>query len=203
MDNARKVLQGAFKLNVAQDQVEHQRALEIERNCESRSLALPAIMELSRTLKRIGTWKAEAGRCPTASLVIDARDVRAEGAPRMESVTALSASWKEQHRGVTKGAVVRAPPRPETECFRVGMCVCSNTQQGRATGTGSFWQSTQKGLKQSPGVTKDRLKDANMVLMWSARNKASVTIRVVFIAVRYFRPWRPTFLEIRAALPFE
>ena len=197
LHDARTVLQNAVKLNLAKDRVEHQRALDVQAQCEVRSEQVPGIVALSRTMKSMGTWKSEAGWCPTASLVIDARDVCAEGAPGSQSLSVLSDWWKQQHKGVTKAPAGRAPRSKESLCFRIGMCVCSNSRQGLVTK--SFWNAAQKRLKLLPGVTKERLKEAKTVLMWSSRIENIVTLRIMFIAVHYFRPWRPTFLEITAA----
>eukprot|EP00971_Amphidinium_carterae_P277380 5504964-Amphidinium_carterae.7 len=148
-------------------------------------------------------WAAFKHTCPAVAAIASAVDAQSNPDGRgNHSIDGLRNAWLQRHEGVRANNTKQPASTTPSVCFRAGTCFCGRQfAKHRA-----LWTSAKEHIRATlPKSDREAstLRTGEVVLAWlgadSNAEDEAVFAECHFTAIplHYFKPWKPTFLEMR------
>ena len=189
----------AAREHEAHRQQGEQEALRVQEFADSK---VGELVESSRLLREVMTWKRVPHSCPMLSAFLDATTACQIAASQKISCAARAAAWQKRHMGIKAPPQVKGKGMRASECMQGGVCVCR-------TPVRAFWRAASLVIKnqcaEKPHLEK--LLSGVVIIAWLGSQKQmdvsddevleGAMLECSHVALQYQRPWRPTLLTLR------
>ena len=113
------------------------------------------------------------------------------------SLSDLNKAWKQRHLGLRDARAQQVKGPQPSACMAAGVCHCRRAI-GQKRHLGLLWQTCRQRLQRRFGRQKNAaLDEGQVVLMWTGHMDGEVYTRFTHISLQFWRPWRPTTLEMQ------